>query len=247
MSHLPEKNKKNLIVQSNEITEAAYYLSLQAKRVIWICLSQIRRDAEHDGSFVVHVSDYQKLFNVSGPVASLDVKQALSEISKSTVTFHPKVGEYEEIERPWLSETAVKRGRGSYRVEFNSKLMPYVQGLSEQFTSFYLAECGKINNSRTIRLYESLCQFRSSGVWAVTPGWLSERYQLPKSQQENFAEMKRGFIEPAIKRINKETPLMVSYITRQDDSGKVVKVVFNIVDNQLKLSQSASTILNDRA
>lgn len=237
MSNITEKNKKNLIVQSNEITEAAYYLSLQAKRVIWICLSQIRRDAEHDGSFIVNVSDYQKLFNVSAQVASLDVKVALSQIGKSTVTFHPKEGEYEEIERPWLSETAVKRGRGTYRVEFNSKLMPYVQGLSEKFTTFYLAECGKLNNARTIRLYESLCQFRSSGIWAVSPNWLAIRYVLPKSQQENFAEMKRSFIDPALQRINNETPLKVSYVTKQDDSGKVVKVFFTIVDNQLKLSQ----------
>jgi plasmid replication initiation protein len=233
MSNITDKPKKEFIVQSNEITEAAYHLSIKAKRVIWICLSQIRREAEHNGSFVVNVSDYQRLFKVSGPAASQDVKDALSEISKSTVKFYPKDGDEEEIERPWLAETALKRGRGSFRVEFNTRVMPYVQGLTEQFTSFYLAECGKINNSRTMRLYESCCQFRSSGIWVVSPAWLVERYQLPKSQKENFAEMKRSFLEPSIERINKETPLRVGFSVKQDGSGKVEKVIFTIVDSKI--------------
>lgn len=240
MSSIIEKPKKELIVQSNEITEACYHLSVKAKRVIWICLSQIRRNEEHNGSFQVKVSDYQRLFKVSGPTASQDVKDALSEISKSTVKFYPKDGDEEEIERPWLSETALKRGRGSFRVEFNSKIMPYVQGLTERFTSFYLAECGKINNSRTMRLYESFCQFRSSGIWVVSPGWLADRYQLPKSQKENFAEMKRSFLEPSIERINKETPLKVHFSVSQDPSGKVEKIVFNILDSKLNFLTSPS-------
>ncbi|TMP23809.1 RepB family plasmid replication initiator protein [Pseudoalteromonas ruthenica] len=225
------QNRKKLVVQSNEITEAAYYLSLKAKRALWMCLSDIKRESgEHDGVFTVKVSDYQNLFGVSGPTASADLKTALSEISRATVKFYPKEGDDEEVTRPWLAESALKRGRGSYRVEFNPKLMPYIVGLTEKFTSFYLHECGKINNARTIRLYESLCQFRSSGIWAVKPSWLADRYQLPQSQAENFAEMKRSFIEPALNRINEHTPLNVSYKIDTEQGGKVGKVLFSIID-----------------
>ena len=44
MSSLTQTRKK-LVVQSNEITEAAYYLSLKAKRALWMCLSDIKREA----------------------------------------------------------------------------------------------------------------------------------------------------------------------------------------------------------
>ncbi|MFU2512474.1 RepB family plasmid replication initiator protein [Pseudoalteromonas sp. ASV78] len=232
MSTLTKTNKKNLITQSNEISEAAYYLSLKAKRVLWMCFTQLKSSENADftdGIFDVYVNDYQNLFGVSTQTASTDVKAGLSEISNSSVKFYPKEGEYEEIERPWLIEKAMRRGRGSYRVDFNPRLVPYIVGLTQQFTMFYLHECGRINNSRTIRLYENLCQWRNSGVWVITPQWLAERYKLPDSQKDNFAEMKRSFLEPAIKRINKETPLHVSYQT-QLSGAKVDKILFNIVD-----------------
>lgn len=243
MTKLYSNSKKNIITQSNEISEAAYYLSLKAKRVLWMCFSQLKSsDNNHasqlfSGSFKVYVSDYQNLFGVSTEAASRDVRAALSEISTSSVIFYPKEGEDEEIERPWLIEKAMKRGRGVFRVEFNPKLVPYIVGLTEQFTVFYLHECGRISNSRTIRLYENLCQWRSTGVWLVTPAWLAERYKLPVSQRNNLAEMRRSFLDPAIKRINKETPLTVSYIT-QGHGLSESKLLFNIVDNKFVIEDT---------
>lgn len=43
------------ISQSNELTEAAYYLPLQAKRVLWLCLMQTYYQQEHPGVFTVKV------------------------------------------------------------------------------------------------------------------------------------------------------------------------------------------------
>nr|WP_256451481.1 RepB family plasmid replication initiator protein [Serratia proteamaculans] len=70
------------------------------------------------------------------------------------------------------------------------------------------------------RLYESLCQFRKSGIWITTPNWLAERYQLPQSQRDNFAEMKRTFIKPALDKISKEPPLTASM--SETDDGKLI-------------------------
>lgn len=48
---------------------------------------------------------------------------------------------------------------------------------------------------------------------------------LPESQRSNFAEMKRTFINPVLKKINANTPLKAAM--KQNDDGRLV---FTIVD-----------------
>lgn len=225
--------KRASIKQSNELTEAAYYLPLQAKRVLWLCLMQAYfNDNQEDDSdvlplFKISVSDYVKYFNVATSVASRDVKAGVNALGESTVTFYPKEGEFEEVKRPWLAEAGMKRGRGSWQIEFNYKVMPFLVGLTSQFTTYSLYDCGQLNSVRVIRLYESLCQFRSTGVWITTHDWLCERFMLPASQKNNIAEMKRTFLEPALKKINEKTPLKVTYTTEEDG-----RLLFNFLDKK---------------
>lgn len=220
--------KKAHISQSNELTEAAYHLPLQAKRVLWLCLMQcyFNKDEPDEDSciFSVTVADYARFFKVGIDTASGDVKKGVSVLADSSVIFYPKEGEYEQIKRPWLAEAGLKRGRGKWQIEFNYKVMPYLMGLTNQFTTYSLYDCGKLKSVKIIRLYESLCQFRQSGIWITTPEWLSDRFMLPPSQRANMAEMKRTFLNPALKNINENTPLKASM--RQEDG----KLIFTILD-----------------
>ncbi|TGX19578.1 replication initiation protein [Escherichia coli] len=56
---------------------------------------------------------------------------------------------------------------------------------------------------------------------------LNDRFLLPESQQKNLAELKRSFLDPALKQINEKTPLLAKYSI--DDSGKFL---FSIIDKQ---------------
>ena len=70
--------------------------------------------------------------------------------------------------------------------------MPFLVGLTSQFTTYSLYDCGQLNSVRVIRLYESLCQFGAL-VSGSPHDWLCERFMLPASQKNNIAEMKRTF------------------------------------------------------
>ena len=210
------------ISQSNELTEAAYYLPLQAKRVLWLCLIQcypLKDDPDSVSPvFTVLVADYQKYFKVSVDTASSDVKKGVTALAESSVVFYPKDGEFDEIKRPWLAEAGLKKGRGKWQIEFNYKVMPYLMGL----TSY-----GNYSIEDTADFSVYVPKYRSSGVWVTTQEWLSERFMLPESQRSNFAEMKRTFINPALKKINANTPLKAA-MTQNEDG----RLVFTIVDSK---------------
>ncbi|MEH9251945.1 replication initiation protein, partial [Klebsiella pneumoniae] len=117
-------NKKIKVKQSNELTEAAYYLSLKAKRVLWLCLMQtyftasVSEDDDEmavlgDSTFKVKVADYQQIFQVSRNQAIKDVKEGVFELSRSAVIFYPKghcckvsdEAAFCLIQRPYISKT----------------------------------------------------------------------------------------------------------------------------------------------
>lgn len=204
------KKGKN-ISQSNELTEAAYYLPLQAKRVLWLCLVQSYKTGktleEFGNVFTITVADYQQTFECSLVGATNDVKKGVNDLLNNSVTFEPKDGDFVEMGLPWLARAGLKVGRGKWQIEFNHYIMPYLHGLSSQFTTFSLFDCRKLNSARVIRLYESLCQFRESGTWKTSHAILVKRFKLPASQRDNVAEMRRTFLSPALKKINAHTPL----------------------------------------
>lgn len=95
------------ISQSNELTEAAYYLPLQAKRVLWLCLIQcypLKDDPDSVSPvFTVLVADYQKYFKVSVDTASSDVKRASLHWLKVVLCFIPKTESLTRSNGPgWL-------------------------------------------------------------------------------------------------------------------------------------------------
>jgi len=218
--------KKINVKQSNELTEAAYHLSLKAKRVVWLCLMQTYFTEEEESVnpvFTVAVSDYEDIFGISRNQASRDVKDGVIELSRSSVIFFPKTGRHDMVARPWLTEAGGRSNKGLWEIEFNHKLLPYLYILNNQFTTYSLRDCGSLKNPRTVRLYESLSQFKSTGIWATSHEWLSERFMLPDTQRNNAAELKRTFLDPALRQINELTPLKVSY--QADKNGKLI---FNI-------------------
>ncbi|WP_255885225.1 replication initiation protein, partial [Klebsiella pneumoniae] len=116
-----------------------------------------------DSTFKVKVADYQQIFQVSRNQAIKDVKEGVFELSRSAVIFYPKEGSFDCVARPWLTEAGSRSARGIWEIEFNHKLLRYIYGLTNQFTTYSLRDCGSLRNPRTIRLYESLAQFKSSG------------------------------------------------------------------------------------
>ncbi|MFM5095055.1 RepB family plasmid replication initiator protein [Aeromonas rivipollensis] len=231
--HMPNivKRKNDAVAwHSNEFLNAAYSMTRDEKRILWMCMSAIG-DAEdkHSPAFEITVKRYTQMFGVPSAEATNDIRGALSKLLRRSITIY-RPDESTEDEEAWdmysiLMRTAKRPKRGVYEIDVNPYLLPFFYGLKREFTKLQLLEVADLRNPHAMRLYENLIQFESTGTFCKQLEWFIDRYQLPESYSR-YANFKQKFLDVAVAEINAKTPLSVGYVENKT-GRKVASILFS--------------------
>ncbi len=212
------KNKKlkpsntSLATQSNKLIEASYNMSVPAKRVMLMLLGQIHPGQQDiSGKIRIEAADYAEKTGVSFRQSYRDIKNGCRELMGTIITtknpvarttsecvvvnwmeYHKNEGWLEATFTPWIAPFIHKlRGIGYKTIEINEAL---------KFKRFY-----------TIRLYELLMQWESSGVRIITLKELRAIFDIEKQAYPAFKDFRVKVLEPSIKEITKKTEWSIGY------------------------------------
>lgn len=217
----------SIATQSNKLIEASYKMSVPAKRVMLMLLSQIHPfQQDISGKIKIEAADYSEKTGVSFRQSYRDIKNGCRELMSTIITtknsaakttqecvvvhwmeYHENEGWLEATFTPWIAPFIHKlHGIGYKTIEINEAL---------KFKRFY-----------TIRLYELLMQWDSSGLRLITLKELREAFDIEKQTYPAFKDFRVKVLEPSIKEIEQKTPWKVSYKSKKT-GNKVTSFYFS--------------------
>jgi len=227
------KNKKlktpntSVVTQSNQLIEASYKMSISAKRVMLMLMSQIHPGQQDiSGKIRIEASDYAEKTGVCFKQSYIDIQNGCRElmgtiiktkdyVAKTTeacvvihwMKYHENEGWLEATFTPWIAPFIHKlRGIGYKTIEINEAL---------KFKRFY-----------SIRLYELLMQWDLSGIRMITLEDLRLAFNIEKKAYPAFKDFRVKVLDPSVKEIEKKTKWTLKYKTKKT-GNKITSFLFS--------------------
>jgi len=220
--------KEVIVTKHNVLVEASYKLTLNEQRLILFCISQIdpRKPIPKDYSFTIKAKDFAETFDV-------DEKNAYKELEKTSRTLSERWirtyrGETKEESR-WIFGIIYHKKEGKMTLGFSPWVRPYLTKLHAQFTSYKLTQVSKLKSIYSIRLFEFLAQFRSTGKFLIEIENFKERLEL-KNEYSRFYNLRKRVIEPAVSELLEKSNLNIEW--------KPIKHGRNVKQLEFKFSEN---------
>jgi plasmid replication initiation protein len=208
------------VTKHNKVIQASYRLTLSEQRVLLACISQIDSMAKlsADDKFEITVSEIADLASLKDTkTAYRDLKNAADRLFERRIIIDdPKPNDSEEsrLKTRWISGIRYFDKAGKIKLSFAPDILPYLSELSREFTKYKLQHVAGFKSSYSIRLYELLCQWQSSGEREVSIDWLKAQFQI-SDKYKSIRDLKSRVIVPALADINKHSNLWCKYGQRK--------------------------------
>jgi len=231
-----EKNLDIVIHQANALTSAAYNLTRDEKRLVYIALDNVinkRIQCNEFGQYPVEINhtEYASIFKDDSNDISQDILKVTASLNKKEVIFYlPEEGDGKKAldAISWTTKRSYRSKLGTTTVFFNAELVNIITKVDTNFTRFLMGEAGRLTSPYTMRLYESLRQWPDQQSVTLEVGWMIQRYELPESYRR-MSDFRRRFLKPAVREINEHTNMTIDYeeVADQNRSNRVAAITFN--------------------
>lgn len=236
------------IFQQNAITEARYELSSLQKNIFYLLLLKLKPGDPFKSKYKISIREINSSRNVR--VRRAELYNASQSLMKLYMTL------YDEKEKGFKTFSILTAadydpdGKGDeIIVELDEKLYPYLIDVQERFTVFSLQNALNLKSKYSKRIYEMLCQFKSSRWFKISVRELKERFKLidsttGKEKYHEFSDFAKNVLEPAKREINANTDIIFKYTTELK-GRKIEKILFKIEKIKVQEEKESSKSLSE--
>lgn len=210
-----EPGSRKNVTKSNDLVMAAYKLTLNEQRLLLAAISQIDPRKPMPRPISITAQDFSEQYGIPLKHAYEALKEATSALYERDIkTFD---GRYKSRFR-WVDRVDYLDGGGETKLFFTVHVQPYLVHLNQRFTTYELKRIADLTSTHSIRLFELLQQFRSTGFYRVSVAEFRELLELGPSY-ERYSNLKLKVIDPAIAELREKSGLLVELKTEKKGTG----------------------------
>lgn len=222
MTDLNVVGKANLLIESrhelNEIEQRLVLLAIAKARSTGYTVEQlVNKELE------IHASDYMKAYNVERQTAYDVLKKAVMGLYEAqwSYRFINKKGALEVRHERFTQSAVYVEKEATVKFMFSYAIIPYLVELEKCFTTYEIKQIANLQSRYSMRLYEMLIQFRSTGKLKISLDDLRFRLGLLDSEYKTMGNFKMRVLDLAVKQINEHTNIKVEYT--QKKRGRIIE------------------------
>ncbi|MFY9986479.1 MAG: replication initiation protein [Chthoniobacterales bacterium] len=251
---------QSVVWQHNGITNTRYKLTARQQKLLLYAIAMIEPNAAEFGKIRVSVEDYAALTGLETDNLYRDLREtAIAIRAAPLVVDHVEPGMKRPMRRhsAWFEYVDEADGSGFITIKLTSWLKPYLLQVRREFFQFQLGFALDLRSEYSIRLYQYLKRWEFAKRRTITVDQLrleigateiDRKGNIVRINLEQYKHLKSRAISPAIKEINRETDLSVSYTETKFARSKAVQsVTFTINKNLENLEKLRPVTLPEQA
>ncbi|MGY0160762.1 replication initiation protein [Edwardsiella tarda] len=225
--------------KSNALIEASYKLTLQEQRFLLVCISRLKSgedapSSDEQKTMTITAAEFHEAFPDMGRQhAEAKLREAIDRLWDRSVIIRD---ENKREEFRWVQYRGqYLKGEARVEITFSDAIMPYLTQLKGQFTRVVVKNVSSLSSTYSIRIYELLQQFRSTGDRTIALDDFRSMLDLD-DKYADFKILNRDLIKPAIAELNEKSDLTVAIETVKK-GRKVTALRFRFKeDKQIKMA-----------
>jgi plasmid replication initiation protein len=186
-------------------------LSLAEKRLVMLAVAMIdsHRAVVVDTLPMTRITaaEYSELAKIEIDTAYQELKSACKKLYSRNIRFYKpadlksRSNKPIEVDMRWVGEAHYKDNEGVVELYWWPRLIPFLTGLKNQFTTYQLQQATALRSMYSWRLLELLSQFKDTGLLIISVEEFTHAMDANEKQRADFAKIRTRMIEPAVKEL----------------------------------------------
>lgn len=209
------------VSMSNALARGAQGLNLSQKRILAMAMAMTDSvpakdllDGTRNGWTVrLSAAEYAETFGVDIDTAYLQLKVGARALLRTLwTTIRLEGAKQVTTQGQWLSLAEYRKHEAVVDIRFHEKVAPHLLGLRKQFTTYKLKQASALRSVYSWRLFECLQSWKERGRWVVDVEEFQRCMEAPASCQNDFGQLKRRIIEPAVKELREKDNFEIEWV-----------------------------------